>query len=368
MLVTLLATLIFIVDESHATSDSDVQDPLSDFDCPMRQLALEYAMKIQPFLSKEQLQDIADALNGAAESVDNNCVTVPSDWSTTKNKNQVKSKFTESNSTKFNDNGTDIIPTIFVDYINGNDNNDGLTLSKPIKHLETAITVARKLNLNNNININNKNNNDGIFKKIVLREGKHYLPNSIFLTSVDSNLLIKNYNNEKVTLSGAIKLECDNNNEWKNYSSDWKIFNNTDNIYNGALPASNSTDGNIIYLGQFNNYGDCFSKVKTIYKEYGFGTFTYHDSGAAAYANMCYGRIGSTLDGPYQDTTTVGALQNIKSCDLSSFFNQKQYQNISTINGLRVNGIRAVRARYPNGNSERYPCGFCSSIRGIECV
>ena len=367
MLVTLLTTLIFSLDESCATSESDVKDPLDSFDCPMRQFALEYAMKIQPFLSRDQLQDIADGLNGAAESVNNNCVIVPSDWSITKNENRVKSKV--SNSTKSNDNATDTIPTIYVDYINGNDNNNGLTLDKPIKHLETAITVARKLNLKNNINnnINNQNinSNDYIFKRIVLRKGKHYLPNSIFLTLVDSNLLITNYNNEKVTLSGAIKLECDNN-EWKNYSNDWKMFNNTDNIYNGALPASNSTDGNIIYIGQFNNYNDCFNKIKTIYKEYGFGTFTYHNSGAGDYAYMCYGRVGSTLDGPYQDTTTVGALQNIKSCDLNSFFNQKEYQNISTINGLRVNGIRAVRARYPNGNSERYPCGFCSSIKGIQ--
>ena len=30
----------------------------------MRQLALEFAQNIQPFLSKDQLQEIADALNG----------------------------------------------------------------------------------------------------------------------------------------------------------------------------------------------------------------------------------------------------------------------------------------------------------------
>ncbi len=36
----------------------------ASFDCPMRQLALEFAQNIQPFLSYDQLQEIADALKG----------------------------------------------------------------------------------------------------------------------------------------------------------------------------------------------------------------------------------------------------------------------------------------------------------------
>ena len=34
------------------------------FDCPMRQLALEFAQDIQPWLTTTSLQEIADALNG----------------------------------------------------------------------------------------------------------------------------------------------------------------------------------------------------------------------------------------------------------------------------------------------------------------
>eukprot|EP01083_Nonionella_stella_P220702 789342_1 len=51
-----------------------------DFDCPMRQLALEFAMDIQPYLAADQLQEIADALNGSPESVNKSCVTVPANW------------------------------------------------------------------------------------------------------------------------------------------------------------------------------------------------------------------------------------------------------------------------------------------------
>ena len=34
------------------------------FDCPMRQLALQFAQEIQPWLTTTSLQQIADALNG----------------------------------------------------------------------------------------------------------------------------------------------------------------------------------------------------------------------------------------------------------------------------------------------------------------
>ena len=48
-----------------------------DFDCGMRELALEYAIEINPNLSMQQLQYIADALNGSPEKIDN-CTITPS--------------------------------------------------------------------------------------------------------------------------------------------------------------------------------------------------------------------------------------------------------------------------------------------------
>ncbi len=37
----------------------------SDFDCPMKQLLLEYSVEINPTLNERQLQDVVDALNGS---------------------------------------------------------------------------------------------------------------------------------------------------------------------------------------------------------------------------------------------------------------------------------------------------------------
>eukprot|EP01083_Nonionella_stella_P283224 963856_1 len=51
------------------------------FDCPMRQLALEFAQEIQPWLTTDQLQEIADALNGSPEKEPKNCTIKPSSLS-----------------------------------------------------------------------------------------------------------------------------------------------------------------------------------------------------------------------------------------------------------------------------------------------
>ena len=52
-----------------------IGDVPQDFDCPMRQLLLEFAAEIQPNLSQDQLNEISDALNGAPEA--QNCSVSP---------------------------------------------------------------------------------------------------------------------------------------------------------------------------------------------------------------------------------------------------------------------------------------------------
>ena len=208
-----------------------------DFDCPMRQLALEFAIEIQPFLSKDKLQEIADALNGAQESVNKSCVTVPTDW-----------KLQHTLPPKWDDLYiTDDTPRIYVDFYKGNDNNDG-SIQSPLKYLDFAVEMVRN------------HYGSKIYKRIILREGRHYLRKTINITPEDNNLLITNYNKELVELSAAIPLIC----KWQQSS-----FN--DSVY---------------------------------------------------------------------------------QCQVTA--------DIDDIMGLRVNGTRAIRARYPNGNPEID--GFCSEI------
>eukprot|EP01084_Bolivina_argentea_P003489 6560_1 len=99
--------------------------PPEDFDCPMRQLALKFAMTIQPFLAADKLQQIADALNGAKEAVNRSCVSVPTDW-----------KLKKTLPPSWDDlNDDDNIASIYVDFIRGNDANDG-SIHSPLQHLD----------------------------------------------------------------------------------------------------------------------------------------------------------------------------------------------------------------------------------------
>ena len=184
MLSMWIATLT--IASNYATNDKRLQDIPEDFDCPMRQLALEFAMETQPFLAADKLQEIADALNGAKEAVNKSCVTVPTDW-----------KLKETLPASWNDFDASA-PSIFVDYYRGNDENDG-SISSPLKHLDAAVAFARS------------KYGPHQFKQIILREGRHYLRKTIDITPQDNNLLISNFDAESVELSAAQPLNCD----WK---------------------------------------------------------------------------------------------------------------------------------------------------------
>ena len=91
--------------------------------------------------------------------------------------------------------------TLYVSTL-GDDLNAG-TLSSPFATITKARDVIR---LENRLGKRK-------YDKVMLREGTYYLPSTFVLSAEDSGeddkpILYTNYNNEKVTLSGARKLEC----------------------------------------------------------------------------------------------------------------------------------------------------------------
>merc|ERR1740123_621102 len=189
----------------------------------MRQLALEFAMEIQPHLSVDKLQQIADALNGAAEAVNRSCVTVPTDW-------KLKSTLPPIWEDLHSIDNTDI----FVDFLHGSDDTNDGSITSPFQHLDTAIAFARI-----------KYGKDTL-KRIILRKGRHYLRKSIEITPADNNLLITNFNGENVELSGAKPLNC----KWTKQPSEpiWNILPNVDGIFDGpSAPGMNTST--LIFLG-----------------------------------------------------------------------------------------------------------------------
>ncbi len=171
------------------------------FDCKMRQLALDYAYNINPHLSIQQLNQIADALNGGPLA--DNCNVSPSNitkYPSSSQHNKLQNLHSKLQHT----------PTIYVDAINGNDNyknNDPSNIQTPLKTIQSAIQYARIKYGQNTL------------KQIVIRKGKYYLLNTIQLTPVDSNTIFTNYNNEMVNISGAVPIVKNNNNicNWNLY-------------------------------------------------------------------------------------------------------------------------------------------------------
>lgn len=144
----------------------------STFDCKMRQLAMDYAHKIQPWLSDMKFKEVADALNGAQEAQKCNVSLarpVP---------------MLQPKPPSFPLPHT---ATFYVDANKGSDSNPG-TIEAPFMTIPKAVMAARA-------------SDSGA--TIILRSGTFYLTDTIVLNNKDSGLTIQNYPNEGVTVSGG---------------------------------------------------------------------------------------------------------------------------------------------------------------------
>eukprot|EP01084_Bolivina_argentea_P271094 461150_1 len=197
-----------------STLSIDASGYPAEFDCPMRQLALEFAQSIQPFLSQKQLEDIADALNGSPEAICRNLtVNSLSDF----NQSSIQKQKIDIKNGIY----------IFIDAKNGMDiqTNDG-SIDLPFKSLYFGLNMLR----------NSKNYNKSVIKNIILRTGRYYLLKTINFNALDSNLKISNYNNEKVEISGSIQLNC---------SGIWQLYQNSSdnkNYYKCDLKQNNKNN------------------------------------------------------------------------------------------------------------------------------
>ena len=187
----------------------------ASFDCPMRQLILDYSQYIQPHLSKDKLNEIADALKGDPDnqkcdiSVDNLPYPPPIN----------KPKVLSTN--------IDTIPTIFIDPINGQDvidSHDDMAhfgdINKPFKSIQYGLNYIRS---------HYKEKSDKT--QILLRQGVHYLDETLYFGPNDSNLKISSYNGEDAIISGAVPLS---NLDWKLYKKE----NDNKDIYSAVIPKS----------------------------------------------------------------------------------------------------------------------------------
>eukprot|EP01084_Bolivina_argentea_P118554 210326_1 len=229
--------LLLLVVEFHYLVDATP----SDFDCPMRQLLLEYSQEINPALNQRQLQEIADALNGSPLGKFYDC--------------NVKPQLSQHKTFNYTHTNTmNPAASIYVDIKRGNDKlNDGLSINSPFQTLQKAIKTARELFGSNK------------FKQILLRRGTYYISSTIYLTHLDSNLLIKSYQYEDVNISGAIPL---NNLNWRQSGT-----KNGHQIYETTIPNNiNITD---IYGLRINGYRGIRARYPNVQSEETYPPETY---------------------------------------------------------------------------------------------
>ena len=309
--------LLVLAGLSSATYSFDSKGPLPrayskpvnvdpKLDCAIKELAWDYAKKLLP--SQGAFTSAYDALQLETCNV-----------SRTSSKRYKPRSFTHSVALN-----ADAV-TIYVDANKGSDSNPG-TLGEPVKTVMQGVRLYR---------LHSVSGQQGI---IYLRAGTYYLSETISLGPEDSNLVISGYQNEKATISGG-----------KEYTFDWKLVTNQTshivagvNTINQTVTVPGTSNGPVKYYGKVNNAEECQTACE---KNPSCFVFTWFNMTVRGFALMCYFRTDGIWVNALEEGAYSGRKKVIYATDLSS-------QSPNTFTTLFINGRRAIRARYPDGNPE----------------
>ena len=292
-------------------------------DCDIKHLAWDYARKLQPWrgaftsaYDALQLGDCKTSPIQAAEPTNNE----PHHFSR-------RALLTGANPL-----------TLYVDAAKGSDANPG-TLARPVKTVLQAVRLSR---------LQREAGQKGL---IYLRAGTYFLSETINLGPEDSHLTISAYPNEIATVSGG-----------KEYKFDWEkvldemgpILPGVNAVY-GAVSVGGQSTGLAWFYGKVGNATECqlaCTSNSTCF------AFTWHDSTTDTFANDCYFRIDGLWAPVRQSGHYSGKKMVVYAADLGN-------QDPIPFNTLFIDGRRAIRARYPDGNPETMglhttPTGYVS--------
>ena len=244
------------------------------------------------------------------------------------------------------DNGDGVV--VFVDPESGSDDNQGSS-SQPVKTIMKAVLLMRT----KRSSIEEKGT-------IFLKPGYYFPTEPISLTPEDSNLAIIGYGPKDTFISGA-----------KNYSLYWDTYINTMaplvtnlSVMANTVSVPGSSNSKAKFISKVANVSDCQIACEN---DPSCFAFTWFDNSLGNFSNMCYFRA----DGLWVPTRVSGATSgrrvNIVVADLSN-------QDPTPFTSFFINGRRAVRARYPDGNPETmglhtHPSGYvASAVRWLPPV
>lgn len=158
-------------------------------DCPLRQLALNYAQQQQPFRPLAAFQEVADALNGAQEA--QNCSVAPSA--------ALKHAATTRRVLSFPLPAEGL--TYYVDPSYGSDVRGDGTAAKPFSTLQHALRALRAKRASLGVIAS-----EAPQATLVLRKGTFALGETLHLTPEDSRVTFQAYPGEDVDITGAVPL------------------------------------------------------------------------------------------------------------------------------------------------------------------
>lgn len=301
------------------------------FDCPMRQLAVQFAGSANPDIGAANLQAIADALNGDPEKSSGCTVTVPPSA-------PQKFRFGVFSLTHST---VETGSTFYADPVSGSDSNSG-TEASPFATVARAVSATRGVSGPNTV---------------VLRAGTFFMNESITLSAGDSGLTIQAFPNEEVWLSRGTALAGVS---WKSYNTTgggWQVAQNQNAVYCGS-----PQPGKFAINGTYNTWQECESACQANYTSGGPCTiWTWHDNNNPGYDLQCWFREdGQWAPTPQADHVSgyLAPTRNVYVANLASF-------GFSSVHGLRADGLRMIRARYPNANPE---FGFGSDLNANSWI
>ena len=321
---------------------SDRQGIPPSFDCAVRRFAYEYGKQTLP--RRGEFRTLFDALQLQACNM-----TAPATHDTW----TAPTFPTPSTGT-----------TIFADAAHGSDANPG-TLSRPVATLARAVALVRAA-------APAKIGHGGT---VLLRAGTYYLRDTIVLTPADSGLTIQNYNGEHAIVSGGVPLTeltaqsaADPGAAWREVKtfSGLRWFNGQNNIFGRVAKAGGDCgDGSCFYVKTVASLEECEAAGAATDKG-PWTSLTYHaanDTNVGAFKGMCY----ATRGGRWAPTPEAGVFSGyrVDQRTYAAPLKARQANGGGAIQGLRVNGKRAIRARYPDFDPEMSGEHFLSTDPGM---
>ena len=188
---------------------------------------------------------------------------------------------------------------------------------------------------------------------VAVRGGTYELAAPVEIGAAHSGITIENYNGEHATVSGGVAFTVPKA-AWSPYKQKrgWELSAGANNVFGQA--ASKGDTDTIKYLGQFTTTADCEAAAKADAKGQGpFHSFTFHTPAfGGEFAGQCFGRTDRAWSPTAQPKVDSGRLV-VQNTWVASVDGIGALADVKEFVGLRVDGRRAIRAKYPNGDPEQ---------------